>query len=99
MKRLDFLLNVTQVPADLLAVCHQPKADLYGTYQLYQFLVDSPLLYKVWMVDEYGDYWLEVNLIDDSGEPAFHTIKIDQDSYEQVEFEPYQVLTEPGKSS
>ena len=99
MKTLDFLVNVTQVPADLLAVCHQPKADLYSTYQVYQLLADSPLLHKVWMIDEYGEYWLEVNLMDDFGEPAFHTIKIDKGSYEKVEFEPYQVLTESRKSS
>ncbi|REL29861.1 hypothetical protein [Thalassotalea euphylliae] len=94
MKTVNFLINVISVPADLLAIADKPEHELYVTYQLYQNSADSNLLHKVWMIDEYNELWLEINFVDEEGEPAFHTLKLDSGSYEKVEFESYSVLTE-----
>ncbi|WP_448552806.1 hypothetical protein [Thalassotalea montiporae] len=94
MKTVNFLINVISVPADLLAIADKPEHELYATYQLYQYLADSNLLHKVWMIDEYNELWLEINFVDEEGEPAFHTLKLDDGSYAEVEFESYSVLTE-----
>ena len=94
MKTVNFLINVTSVPADLLAVADKPKHELYPIYQLYQNLVTSNWLHKVWMIDEFGELWIEINVVDELGEPAFHTLKLDSGSYEKIEFEAYSVIIE-----
>lgn len=46
------------------------------------------------MIDQYGDYWLEVNYLDDNGEPAFNTLKLETGTYSLIEADTYEVLSE-----
>jgi len=52
---------------------------LQETAQIYQKLVTSDLLWKIWWIDEYGKLWVKINFLSDNQQPQFHTIAIDED--------------------
>lgn len=91
--KIDYLIDVHSLPVDLAQALSQPDSDLYATAKLYERLVLSDLLWRVWQVDEYGELWLEVNTLDCDGEPVFETLKLDEGSYRKVPFEPYEVIS------
>ena len=91
---IDYLVHVVNIPADLMEASKTTNSDLYRTYEIYQLLVESSLLWKVWYIDEYARVWLEINLVNDLGEPEFHTIALDEGTYFKVSDEPYEVLDE-----
>ena len=90
--RVDYLVRVVGLPADLQVASEDSASALYGTWKVYQMLIDSGLLWRVWYIDEYGQLWVEVNFVNAEGEPEFHTIAIDEGTYERVEFDSYEVL-------
>ncbi|MCV2885606.1 hypothetical protein OE749_12975 [Aestuariibacter sp. AA17] len=94
MIQIDYLISVTSLPYDLQKAAEDPDSDLYSTYMIYQRLVNSSLLWRVWYIDEHGQHWLEVNFVNDDGEAEFHTIVVDEGTYERVEHENYHVLTQ-----
>ena len=94
MGTIDFLVQVTTLPDDLKPISGDRSHALYQTYEIYQYLIDSTLLWRVWQIDEYGKLWLEVNRMSLSGEPEFHTIALDEGTYQQIEFEPYAIIDE-----
>lgn len=91
-KTCDFLINIHQLPADLVSALEDKTNHLYETALLYQKLVNLDLLWKVWWIDEYGKYWLEINFIRDNHTPEFHTIAIDEGTFTKISFEEYVVL-------
>ncbi|EDP60427.1 hypothetical protein [Vibrio sp. AND4] len=91
---IDYLVHVVNIPADLMEASKNTNSDLYRTYEIYQLLVKSRLLWKVWYIDEYARVWLEVNLVNEQGESEFHTIALDEGTYLKVRDEPYKVLNE-----
>ncbi|MDA0118193.1 MULTISPECIES: hypothetical protein [Vibrio] len=94
MIELDYLVHVTQLPSDLESASRDVNHRLYETYKIYQGVIDSNLLWRVWLIDEYGHVWLEVNFINTQGEAEFHTIQIDEGTYEKVGVDPYQALAQ-----
>lgn len=93
MIQVDYLVKITDVPADLKEASEDINSALYNTYRIYQMLVDSNFLWRVWYIDdEYDQTWVEVNFINDDGESEFHTIMIDEGTYVKVEFDNYHVL-------
>ena len=92
MKRVDYLINVTELPKDLKEASMDKASSLYDISIIYSVLVDSNLLWRVWSVDEYAQVWVEVNLMNDQGQAEFHTIKVDEDTFEKIDFEEYSVL-------
>lgn len=90
MKIIDYLVYVFKIPDDLLNISENKNSHLYKSYEIYKFVKDSNILWKVWMIDEYGDIWIEVNL-KNKNEEEFHTIKLDADTYEKIEFEAYSI--------
>ncbi|MFA0570550.1 hypothetical protein ACFFUS_00005 [Vibrio gallaecicus] len=94
MIEIDYLVQVVKIPDDLIEVSRDANAILYRTYKVYEILVQSNLLWRVWHVDEYGKVWLEVNLVNDTGEPEFHTIALDEGTYLKVSAESYEALDE-----
>ncbi|NOH97746.1 hypothetical protein [Vibrio sp. 99-70-13A1] len=94
MIKIDYLVQVVSVPHDLIKASRNAKSDLYVTHKLYQFLVQSNLLWRVWYIDEFGKVWLEVNLINDMGEPEFHTVALDTGTYLTINTDSYEVLNE-----
>jgi hypothetical protein len=95
-KTLDFLLRVHTLPRDL----QRPLADarFQATSELYQRVIDSRLLWKVWMIDMFGKVWIEVDFENDQGEDEFHTLAIDEGTYRKVECDPYEALFEDPKT-
>ncbi|NRF24196.1 hypothetical protein HRJ45_02725 [Vibrio coralliilyticus] len=92
MIELDYLVQVTKLPSDLQSASGDVNHHLYDTYEIYQLVIDSNLLWRVWLIDEYDQVWLEVNFINSEGEAEFHTIKVDQGTYNKVDFDRYQAL-------
>ncbi len=92
MIELDYLVQVTKLPSDLQSASGDVYHHLYDTYDIYQRVIDSNLLWRVWLIDEYDQVWLEVNFINCEGEAEFHTIKIDEGTYNKVDFDRYQAL-------
>lgn len=94
MKKISFIINIHTLPDDLKVAIEDPTSDLYKTAVVYNMLVESNLLWKVWAIDEYNQLWVEVNFINKCGKPEFHTLKIDDDTYEKIECDEYSVLTD-----
>ncbi|WP_206064477.1 hypothetical protein [Neptunomonas sp. XY-337] len=92
MKSINYLIHVTRVPDDLLAFKDDPGAELYVTYQIYERVRASSLLWRVWMIDEFDGHWIEVNFVNNEGEAEFHTLKIDADTCCYIEDDTYSVL-------
>jgi hypothetical protein len=96
-KTIDFLLRVHTLPEDLL-LPRDPRDPEFAhhadTSEVYQRVIDSRLLWKVWMLDEDGRLWIEVNFENGRREDEFHLLAIDEGTYRRVECEPYEVLGE-----
>ncbi|MEM1119455.1 MAG: hypothetical protein AAGJ18_03355 [Bacteroidota bacterium] len=92
MKTCNYLLNIHTLPQELAEPLNDPKHHLHETAQLYQRLVNSDLLWRVWQIDEYQSIWIEVNLINVDGKPVFHTLVIDEGTFDKVDFEEYPIL-------
>ena len=92
MKKIDYLVKVTILPEDLKQASNDRACELFRTYQIYQLLVESHLLWRVCLIDEFDHTWVEVNFINNDVEPEFHTIKLDEGTYQRVEFDTYRVL-------
>ena len=93
-KTIEFLLHIHTLPEDLAKVLNSPEEQLWSTAQLYLRVIESKFLWKVWQVDEYGEFWVEVNSINEDGCPKFETLKIDSGTYDKVSSEPYEMLAE-----
>lgn len=91
----DSLIHVQTMPQWLQAYLDKPDSEYFIWAQDYQRLIQGANLWKVWMIDEEGCYWLEVNYMTDEGEPAFHTLKLEIDTFALVETEPYWIFSEP----
>ncbi|MFA0709065.1 hypothetical protein AB4653_25500, partial [Vibrio sp. 10N.222.48.A3] len=87
MIEVNYLVQVVSIPDDLIEASQKAGSDLYMTYKFYQLLVQSNLLWRVWYIDEFGKVWLEVNLVNDVGDPEFHTIALDQGTYLKIDTE------------
>ncbi|WP_257452797.1 hypothetical protein [Archangium lipolyticum] len=103
-KTLDYLIRVHTLPEDLklpkeLRPPVDPDlADHEDTSELYQRVIDSRLLWKVWMIDMFGKIWIEVAFENSRGEDEFHTLAIDEGTYRKVEYEPYEAIIEEPKT-
>jgi hypothetical protein len=99
-KIFDYLLRVHTLPPDLrLPKEQRPPVDpefwpYEDTSELYQRVIDSRLLWKVWLLDKFGHLWIEVNFENSRGEDEFHTLAIDEGTYRKVECDPYEALFE-----
>ena len=93
MKTVDYLVEITDIPEDLIAASSTPKEALYSTYSIYKKAKESNLLWPIWLIDEYNQLWIQVNYISSEHCPEFHTLKLDDGTFITHEFEPYQVLT------
>ena len=91
---VDVLIHVHTLPPWLEAHLTDPNSEYYIWAQDYQRLIQGDNLWKVWMVAEDGGYWLEVNYMTATGEPAFNTLKLEAGTFALVETEPYRVLSE-----
>ena len=91
MKTIDYLVHVFKIPDDLIQISENKDSPLYKTYVIYNFVKNSNLLWKVWMIDKYGEVWIEVNLII-NGKEEFHTLKLDFNTYKKIKYESYFIL-------
>lgn len=91
-KTCNYLVNVHTLPEDLGIAIKDKKHHLYETALIYQKLIDSHLLWKIWQIDEYGKFWVAINFMNDDQKAEFHTIAIDKGTFDKIDFEEYIVL-------
>ncbi|WP_244662946.1 hypothetical protein [Vibrio harveyi] len=89
---IDYLVNVHTLPQDLAVVVNNEAHDLFDNARIYQLVVSSELLWRVWMIDQDNQLWIEVNLLGEDAEVDCHTLKLDEGTYSKIEYEPYSVL-------
>lgn len=89
----EVLVHVHSMPEWLQEHLDNPASECFIWAQDYQRLIQGANLWKVWMIDADGCYWLEVNYMSD-GEPSFNTLKVEPGTFALVDTEPYQVFSE-----
>ena len=93
---VKFLAWVHSLPADLRKPLAPDRHYLKETSELYQFVIDSRLLWRVWMIDEWGRFWISVERMGPAQKPEFHTLIIDEGTFDKIECEAYEVEVESG---
>lgn len=63
------------------------------TYRVYQLVIDSKLFWRIWMIDEYEQKWVEVDFENKQGKDEFYILVIEEGTYRKVAFDEYAVLT------
>lgn len=48
------------------------------------------------MVDEWGRFWIRVDRMGADQQPEFHTMIIDEGTFDKIEDEPYEIEDEKG---
>jgi len=92
--KTDQLIYVHSLPEWLTGHLHNPQSEYYIWACDYQRLIKGKNLWRIWLIDEYGDYWLEVNYLNEESEPEFHTLKLEPGTFDTIEADEYQVLCE-----
>ena len=91
---VNFCAWVHSVPDDLKKPLPPESLYLEETSDLYQFVIDSRLLWKIWMIDEYQQYWIEIQRMGPTGKPEFHTLRIDKFTFNRIDCDPYEIEDE-----
>ena len=96
---VNFLAWVHTLPTDLKTPLATNRAYLEEATELYQFVIDSRLLWRIWMIDEFNHYWIKVFRMADDRRPEFHTLKIDEGTFDRIECENYEVEDEKNSGN
>ncbi len=96
MTTIGFLAWMHTLPSDLREPLPAERSYLQETSELYQFVINSRLLWRIWMVDEWGRFWICVERMSADKKPEFHTLIIDEGTYDKIEDEPYEIEEESG---
>lgn len=91
---IGFLLAVHTLPPDLQEPLTEAQSYLHETSALYRFVLESRLLWRVWQVDVFGRFWIEVNRLGPRNHPEFHTLCLDEGTFDRIECDPYEVEVE-----
>ena len=92
-KEISFEVFVHSVPKDLQFPLDNESRHLTDTAELYQFCVSSRLIWRVWQIDRYNKLWIAINRMGNEG-AEYHTLALDEGTYEKVESDPYRTLFE-----
>jgi len=91
---INFLAWVHTLPEDLRKPLPPERSYSEETSDVYQFVIDSQLLWRIWKIDEWGRPWIGVERMGKNREPEYHTLIIDQGTFDKIECEPYEVEVE-----
>lgn len=91
---IDYLIRVHTLPHDLMLPLPAEREYLADVSMVYQFAIDSRVLWKIAQFDEWGFPWIEVSFENDEGDPEFHLFRVDEGSYSKVEDSEYEVEVE-----
>jgi hypothetical protein len=92
--QISYEVLVNKVPECLQYPLADNNKHMYVTASLYHFLVQCRLLWKVWMIDEYGKIWIAINRMEEDG-VHYHTLALDEGTYEKFDSDvPYDIIFE-----
>lgn len=84
--KISYKLWIHTLPKDLKEPLDPQYEYLLPTAKLYSELVNSSCVYSVWMIDEFGQHWIELD-IHVLGRIETHTLKIDEGTFDKIECE------------
>jgi len=93
-KTIDYKLLVDTIPEDLRPPLPPARQYLAGTSALYQRVIDSRLVWRVYLIDEVGNQWIEVEFENEDGVVECHSLVIDNDTCSRIDADPYEVYCE-----
>jgi len=91
---IDFLVWVHTLPDELRKPLAPDRDHLQETSDIYQFVIDSQLFWRVWMIDEWSKLWINVERMGVDNKPESHTLRLDDGTFEKFECELYKVEDE-----
>ena len=62
-----------------------------STSALYQRVIDWRIVWRVYLIDEVGNHWIEVDFENEDGVVEHHSLVIDDDTCRRIECDPYEV--------
>lgn len=89
---ISYKIYVHTLPESLENPLREAQQYLQDTQRIYQFVIESNLFWRIWMIDEYEQKWIEVEFQNAEGNDEFHTLVIEEGTYRKVTTERYQVL-------
>ncbi|MCP4375920.1 MAG: hypothetical protein GY794_07075 [bacterium] len=93
-KTIDYKLLVDAIPEDLRPPLPPVSQYLASASSLYQRVIDSRFVWRVNLIDEVGNHWIEVEFENDDGVVEHHSLVIDDDTCRRIECDPYEVNCE-----
>jgi len=90
-KTIDYRLLVDTIPDDLRPPLAPERQHLARTSALYQRVIDWRIVWRVCLIDEVGNHWIEVEFENEDGVIERHSLVIDDDTCRRIECEPYEV--------
>jgi hypothetical protein len=88
---LNFGVWVHTLPDDLKNAPPPTDEDDLDTAEVYSFLISSRLIWQIYLIDEWGGYWIGFRRME-NGNVSSHGIRIDPGTYEEFEIESYEVI-------
>jgi len=85
---INYLLHIHTLPYDLEIALEEKNTYQLSTAKLYLRVINTELLWRVWLVDEFGELWIEVNSMSNS-QPIFETLRIDAGTYAKINTDVY----------
>lgn len=90
---ITYKLWIHTLPEDLQEPLAPEYAYLKPTAKLYKELVDSAFVYPVYMIDEFGQHWVSLDVYNGSVIEE-HTLKIDEETFDTIECSAYEIILE-----
>jgi hypothetical protein len=91
---INYEIWVHSIPDDVRKPLPPEGEYLREMSDLYEFLVASRLIWKVWMIDEFGLPWIRVHRMGPDQKPREETLRPNDGTFEKIEVNPYEVEAE-----
>ena len=92
--QINNLVHVHTVPDWLVEPLTDKNSGNHTWAKDYERLTKGDNLWRIWMVDNLGAYWLEVNYMNTEGFPIFNTLKLEQGTFDLIKTDNYEILSE-----
>jgi hypothetical protein len=88
---LNFGVWVHTLPDDLKNAPPPTDENDLDTAEVYSFLISTRLIWKIYLIDEWGGYWIAFQRVE-KDDVSSDCIRIDPGTYKEFEVEPYEVI-------
>lgn len=90
--RINYKIRIHSLPESLKNL---PKESyLQETHRIYQLAIDLKIIWRIWMIDEFGKKWIEIEFENDEGQDEWRSLAIDEGTYRKVSSDEYEIIIE-----